>query len=471
MCYKTNDLSCEMFKNCPSNYARMRLAIEKKISSKNSSQSFKDDGKSNNFRNCGNKKFSRKQFEDAILDYNMAIRYAKTKEVLSMALANRSACLFHMQLHESCLRDIDMALVEGYPKELAFKLLQRACKCCKALGHKDAYFQAYFNKFKDHLKYIKDGEKVLGNLEKELKEVTLSKNSIDEGFFSDIPSLNNNRNAKFPSLSKSVKVCYTEEYGRYIAAATDLECGELIVVEKPYAKTLLTDCTSSHCDYCLQQSFNLIPCKDCPDVLFCSLECQTNAQTYHKYLCTYLEYLRNAGVDRAGLLAAYLVSRKPLTYFINFKVEYDDKKYNFLPTFSNDSDIDYVYEWNSYQNIFSLKTNEENRSEQDLLDRIKNALIITDVFEKSGYFESQLNNENKSWIGGIILTHLQNFPCNAHSIHEEILTPGSSAISTELAEIGCGIYATLRFLGLYYKQLPLSDNHSLLELLNDLLPI
>lgn len=284
-------------------------------------------------------------------------------------------------------------------------------------------------------------------LENELEYVKPPLNRVNENLFSEIPSLDNDVNIKFPSLSKSVKVCYTEEYGRYIAAATDLECGELIVVEKPYAKTLLTDCTSSHCDYCLQQRFNLIPCKECPDVLFCSLECRNNAQAYHKYLCTYLEYLRNVGVDRSGLLAAYLISQKPLVYFLNYKLKYENRDYDFLSKFSNESSIDYLYTWNSYQNIHCLKTNEENRSERDFIERIKNSLIINTVLERNGYFDHGKDKEDdKIWIGGLILTHLQNFPCNAHSIHEEILKPGVGAISTELAEIGCGIYATLRFL-------------------------
>lgn len=148
MCYKSNYLDCKMFKDCNSNYERMRLAFEKKILPNNLQQSSKNDKKSIDFRNSGNKKFSRKQFEDALLSYNLAIRYAKTKEALSMAFANRSACLFHMQLHESCLKDIDLAVKEGYPKELAFKLYQRACKCCKALGHKDEYFEKYLKSFK-----------------------------------------------------------------------------------------------------------------------------------------------------------------------------------------------------------------------------------------------------------------------------------------------------------------------------------
>lgn len=51
----------------------------------------------------------------------------------SIALANRSATLFHMQKHSECLVDIRRALELQYPKDLIYKLYERQASCYMAL--------------------------------------------------------------------------------------------------------------------------------------------------------------------------------------------------------------------------------------------------------------------------------------------------------------------------------------------------
>ena len=52
---------------------------------------------------------------------------------LSLALANRSACLYHNGNYEKCLQDIKLAFKYKYPKNLEYKLLQRKGQCLSKL--------------------------------------------------------------------------------------------------------------------------------------------------------------------------------------------------------------------------------------------------------------------------------------------------------------------------------------------------
>ena len=52
---------------------------------------------------------------------------------LSLAFANRSACLYHNGNYEKCIQDIKLALNNRYPKNLEYKLLQRKGQCLTKL--------------------------------------------------------------------------------------------------------------------------------------------------------------------------------------------------------------------------------------------------------------------------------------------------------------------------------------------------
>ena len=48
---------------------------------------------------------------------------------MAVAFSNRSVCLLKMRCFEDALRDIEMAMENGYEKENWFKLEQRRIKC------------------------------------------------------------------------------------------------------------------------------------------------------------------------------------------------------------------------------------------------------------------------------------------------------------------------------------------------------
>ncbi|ESO01267.1 hypothetical protein HELRODRAFT_122600, partial [Helobdella robusta] len=53
---------------------------------------------------------------------------------LAVAIANRSAALFHLKRYNESLIDIDLSLSKGYPQHLLFKLYERKGDCLKILA-------------------------------------------------------------------------------------------------------------------------------------------------------------------------------------------------------------------------------------------------------------------------------------------------------------------------------------------------
>lgn len=51
-----------------------------------------------------------------------------TEEKFAIALANRSAALYHLEKYNLALSDIGLA-EKGYPKEIMYKLKERAARC------------------------------------------------------------------------------------------------------------------------------------------------------------------------------------------------------------------------------------------------------------------------------------------------------------------------------------------------------
>jgi tetratricopeptide (TPR) repeat protein len=103
-------------------------------------------------RNQGNEHFKAGSYPEARLLYTQsiaagvggplgALAYANRFEILSnqfrlklIIYCHRSAALFHMQLYKDCIKDIDRALILGYPNhQLKYNLHLRKAMCLQFL--------------------------------------------------------------------------------------------------------------------------------------------------------------------------------------------------------------------------------------------------------------------------------------------------------------------------------------------------
>ncbi|VDN98334.1 unnamed protein product [Rodentolepis nana] len=65
--------------------------------------------------------------------------------------------------------------------------------------------------------------------------------------------------------------------GWTLEVTQDVSVGDVLMVDKPYASTLLSDHFGTHCYHCYKRTLSLIPCHHCPYVGFCSETCAENA--------------------------------------------------------------------------------------------------------------------------------------------------------------------------------------------------
>lgn len=415
--------------------------------------------RSNDFRTEGNTLFKNKYFNESLNKYNQSILSSPQddKTTTALAYANRSAVLFHLREYNLCLRDIQASLDSNYPEENCYKMFDRRGRCFKLLGRMTEAYSAFNEalksvensnlKEKDKISWKKDVEKKLKECSEDYTNVLPLKrlDVIRAGFpaLPQLPSVND----EYIAASKAFDITISPSKGRYPVAAQDIDIGEMLVVEHPYASVLLQDCQTTHCHHCLQRTIAPIPCKQCSNVRYCSLECANKSwELYHLFECTHLDHIHSAGkyghLALRTLLKAGLKHCKDIPCNINLD---NNGNNNNLKTLGFNSDG--VYDPSNYTTIFNLVGHTELRTVGDLFRRTVIAVYLLLCIQKTDFFlENDMQDVEASddlvKAGGIILRHLQGFPCNAHEISELQLSLHSVETSVTM-EIGAGIYATM----------------------------
>ncbi len=141
------------FQTLPTNFDRFKFIwclgpLHTEIDSvlENHSYDPKDTDKSNEFRQKGNELYAKKRFDEAIVKYNLSIKYAvcpklkttadgETLQGLGTSYANRSAAFFQLNEFHLCIVDIENALANGYSPALRPKLIERKLASLYRLGN------------------------------------------------------------------------------------------------------------------------------------------------------------------------------------------------------------------------------------------------------------------------------------------------------------------------------------------------
>lgn len=392
----------------------------------------------------GNELFKAKKFEAALQAYTKCVASAPGEEgsELSLAFANRSACLFHMNRFEACLQDISYALHCGYPSELCYKLHFRAGKCLMAQGE----IECAINSFDDarmslgkaqldekHAKlWIADIDKSLSECEglytaKNGDSASAKEKQKTTAILPEAPKLSAT-NPVYQSLAKVCSVEHSTSKGRHIVALEDIAPGDVILVEKPYASVLLPQNWLTHCHNCLCRCIAPIPCLYCRDALFCSVSCRQQAwHSYHEAECGILNIISVSGIGKFGYLAVRTVVLAKKGGLLKR-----------LPT--NESCLAHGQS-SEYERIYNLVAHTDDRSAHDVFKRSLMAMFLLKCLTMTEFCDGSKEVE-VTLVGGHLLHHLQMLPCNAHEISE--LRLDTTAVATsEQHEIGAGIYANL----------------------------
>lgn len=411
----------------------------------------KNEEESARLREKGNEMFKKRQYQKALELYNTSVAMAPTSgetTTLSLALANRSAVLCHIKLYKPCLDDIEAAIQYGYPENLRHKLYERRGKChyhlmneaeakeafstAKTLLHRSGLEETKMkNLINDYDKQIWQCEKMAEDLVKKA-EGTIQ-------LHSPVPNLEGKVNPKIPCASDAVDVGYTDQSGRGLFAQQDIQVGKVLVIEKPFASTVLSDFRHRYCHHCCTRVIAPAPCLSCSYVVFCGIKCQQEAQeSYHKYECDVLSSAHAAEIN-LGHLALKTVIKAGYETLVSFEEKSDTDK---TQVYFNENG---EYDSQDYRTVYDLVNHSEMRKVGQLLKYTLEAIYLLKCLENTSFFGNSSGDDgvfHKCVVGGHILRNLMMLPCNAHECSELLHVP-SNLPGSLTAEIGSAIYPVL----------------------------
>ncbi|XP_037048121.1 SET and MYND domain-containing protein 4-like [Bradysia coprophila] len=211
----------------------------------------KSNAKAESLRIEGNELFNRKCYHDAMVKYNQSLCLAAPRsEMLGLAYANRSAVYFEMKLFDNCMRNITLAKQNQCPEVTIEILIKREAKCLTALRQSN--------------------RSESGNAD------------IPKFFNLSYPS-----HKKLPFMADCLELRHNDKYGRHIVTNKCLKVGDIVAMEEPFCKIVRKAFIHQICSWCFKSnSMDLIPCRGCTTAMFCSDECESQAnRTFHKYEC------------------------------------------------------------------------------------------------------------------------------------------------------------------------------------------
>lgn len=193
----------------------------------------KDDAISTKVRKEGNELYKRNtDLNAAILKYNKAILLAVAdSENLGICYANRAACFINLKKYSLCLRDIQLAIRNGYPTRMFAKLDQRKKTC---------------------LELMQNGEKEPLRVEAKLSFPPDEKN---------------------PVFVSGIEVRHSQNAEKRTHTDINLEIGSTIIIEEPYELVSAYPFDYHQCSNCFKADASLIPCAKCSVAMFCSQKC------------------------------------------------------------------------------------------------------------------------------------------------------------------------------------------------------
>ncbi|XP_055596096.1 SET and MYND domain-containing protein 4-like [Uranotaenia lowii] len=385
------------------------------------------------FKEQGNQALYREEWQKSLKCYNEALFWLPSENELdrSLILANRSASLFHLNKFSHALEDLRLAIDLNYPKEKLFKLLERKARCYFARkdllnaleNFRESYNALHYSNLSGEKrdKWMKQLKKVIFELD---ERVTQAKKYLT-------PVTHNVTKPFVPYVDKALYFDSSDNEGRFARTNCHLNPSYLLLKEKPHASVVCEEYCTTHCDRCCLRVEVLFPCPNCIDVVYCSEQCQQEAlNTFHKYECRFLPFLRKLGANIVCFLALRIITQRREDYFLNLKEDLSQL---------SDDDVTRL-PVDDYRRIYNYVTHSSQRSPEDSLQWTLMAVLINRMLLHGGYYSSGCTN---SYIGSLLLHNLQVVTYNSHEIAEhQRLRANDSGTSVC---IGAGLYPTLVF--------------------------
>ena len=319
-------------------------------------------------------------------------------EELSLALANRSAALFHLKKYRECLADIDLALQYGYPAKSRPKLILRKSSCEQELA------------------------KLISNNVMETDEVSTVQTTA-----SDADQLHESRN----QLEPFVVAPRNEQSGRGLIASRDIRKGELILTEKAYVAILDKRHYKTHCYHCFKKlDVRPMACRQCSQISYCSKQCADESWTsYHDKECCFLDvFMIREDFQYPPKMAMRILLKNGIGNCLSQLPHLDDTT---IPRVG-------------YPAMHSLVTHEKD----DKNDYNGASALLMAFLLETRSDDEIISTGAQSFLNNLIIKHLQQTNVNGITITDKLIDPQAPKDDPLLTEddIGCGIYLTARLL-------------------------
>lgn len=333
---------------------------------KESMKKKKCDSQAELHRDKGNKHFNAGRFYEALESYNKSLCFApENGENVGLAFANRSAVYCELKLYSRSLKNIEEAIKHNYPQKNMDKLKKREELCKKMI-------------------------------EQKVKEPSA------EAVGDKMLKINLELNPKLPFAAKCLELKSDEKHGRYIVTNKNLSSGDIVIVEKPFSKTLHSTSAYKYCTNCLNDNcLDLIPCVNCTSAMFCSQECcEIATKKFHQYEC--------CTIDQLNSIYTKILKMASQTFFEALDIfDSDIRKLTDVIESKPSSATIFDYDMSDEQNDISKKrenmlmavdsfvTHEHMRSNQDMFQRCGIVAIMTHIFLNYTKLKDVLNTEEK----------------------------------------------------------------------------
>lgn len=335
-------------------------------------------------RTKGNQFYTKKQFLDALESYNKSLCFAESgSETIGMAYANRSAVFFELRLFDNCLDNIEHAKQNGYPSDQLHKLQKREEMCNAMINNKESLVGA--------------GEPVGAEFFKITRKVS----------------------EKVPFIADCLELKSSEKFGRYITTKAALNPGEIICIEDPFTKFLLSNHRYKYCATCLGDNFlDLFSCPSCTSTMFCSVECQRHGEEkFHKYECPV--------IDKLNSLAKKILRIAARSFFEALDACGGDLQELKALVKENEGSSKTVFDFDSpmeRKNVLiavdALAANEMQRSHADLFQRAGIVAVVSQLLMNHTSLKDLLTTaDDQDFFNCFVFKQTQIAACNYHGLY------------------------------------------------------
>ena len=219
------------------------------------------------------------RLKTALIHYNAALLHTcispdccpENREETAIIFANRSAVFFELKRYHLAMKDIELALEFGYPSNLKWKVWLRQANILLAWNK--------FSKVLELIESIRSSLELSGGLtdgaSSKLRDLhEAAKQGLEASRLCPVKELDDEsaryakvynktpyeENPDFEGASIALKINYEPEAQRYVVTTKDLQLGDVLFNELPYASVLIPEYDRTHCHHChADMLFSIFP--------------------------------------------------------------------------------------------------------------------------------------------------------------------------------------------------------------------